>query len=121
MSNFSSVNDLNNSFVCGTTIFSFSSTLISNSLILANNLANSDSYHSPVAFGYQPSASRSILSPSLNLVGILNPSALSNLLTTVIFKMFDSVIICLFDSILNKSKIVETLISSKSILPSFTN
>ena len=104
-----SFKDVNKSLASGTMILSFSVS-ISSSTILANNLANSDSYHSPVAFGYQPSASRSILSPSLNLVGILNPSASSNLDTTVIFKIFEVAIISLTSALFNESNTFEILI-----------
>ena len=90
-------------------ILSFSVS-ISSSTILANNLPNSHSSQLTSALGYHSSALTLILFSDLNLAGILNPSASSNLETTVIFKIFEVAIISLTIALFNESNTFEILI-----------
>ena len=90
-------------------ILSFSVS-ISSSTILANNLPNSHSSQLTSLLGYHSSALTLILFSDLNLAGILNPSASSNLDTTVIFKIFEVAIISLTSALFNESNTFEILI-----------
>ena len=94
-------------------MLSVSSTVIPNSTILFNSLANSQSCH-PKELGYQAGANSLILPSDINSSGISNESTPSNLETIVIFKIFDSVIVLRFASSSNKSKIAFTFILLKS-------
>ena len=92
-----------------------STTSSSNSTTLDNNFPNSHSSQFKVSLGYHASLYGSATPSVLNVAGIWIPSVCTNVSTIVIFKIFDSVINCLFDSSFNKSKIAFTSIFSKSI------
>ena len=95
-------------------MLSSSSTVIPNSTTPSNRWANSQSCH--WSFGYHPSALTLTLPSLINSSGISNSSTPSNLETTVIFKIFDSTIVCLKESLFNESNTFETLIPPSSLI-----